>query len=344
MSASLKRVFSTYGDSLLILCAWLSSIAIIALSKEQPFLHSGELAYSINRGLLALLIIYILLPYLFERRYYLLFCSSIFGLLLVFGSIEEAVLEPAFFPDTRGKDGWTLKGVLVFMVQAAPLVLFLSAIKLLWNYNQIMRTMQKIELDKVSNELKFLKAQINPHILFNSLNNIYSYVLEKNDMAGDMLLKLSDLLRYLLYENSSEAVSLNKELTAIDNYIELQKMSLEGRGNVSFAVEGSSSQLCVTPGILITVIENCFKHSMNSLVDNINIQIKVVIESNQQLTLQTQNNFAKNVGPAAVENREGIGLANIARQLKLIHGNDFELSYGEAGNLYTVKLKVPLQS
>lgn len=346
MSQTARRLFSHYGDSIFVFSAWLISVALIALGKESPSLHPGELAYSANRGILAALILYVLFPLQFEKRRYWQFGFSILALFFIFGAIEEGVVEQYFFPYSRGMDGLSLRGVLIFFAQATPLVASLSAIKLLWNYNQAIRTVQDYRLEKASNELKFLKAQINPHVLFNSLNNIYAYVLEKKDIAGDMLLKLSDLLRYLLYECSSESVSLSKELDAIDNYIELQKMGLEGRGNVRLKVTGSPGGLAITPCILITIIENCFKHSMESLTDGIDIDIQLQIADNNLLTLTAKNNFMSSVGPSAVENRNGIGLSNIAQQLKLVHGDSAELTYSKtnenAHDTFTVNLTIPL--
>ncbi len=348
MPNTTKRLFSQYGDIIFVFSAWLISVALIALGKESPSLHPGELAYSVNRGVLALLIMYVFMPYLFERRRYWQFGLATLLAFLAFGSIEEGLVEAYYFPFSRGLDGLSLRGVLIFIAQSLPLIASLFAIKLLWNYNQAIRTVQDFKLEKASNELKFLKAQINPHVLFNSLNNIYAYVLAKEDIAGDMLLKLSDLLRYLLYECSAEHVSLQKELDAIDNYMELQKMGLEGRGEVTLTVEGHPGRLTIPPCILITLIENCFKHSMASLTDGIEINIHIHIGNDNLLRLQTTNNFASRVGPSAVENRNGIGLSNIAQQLKLIHGESAKLTYKSEAkasiDVFTVNLVIPVKA
>ena len=125
------------------------------------------------------------------------------------------------------------------------------------------KRIEQIEKDSLTNELKFLKSQIQPHILFNSLNNLYEYTLSKSDKAPDLVLQLSNVLRYVLYETTAEHIALSKELHFVKEYIALQEIQLEGRGQIDFNLEHQKplDQLIISPFLMIPFIENCFKHS-----------------------------------------------------------------------------------
>ena len=339
----MNKTILKHGDKLFIFCAWLFSIAIITLSKESPSLHISELAYSINRAILAIIILYYLLPKYFENRHYWKFGLLIAICFILFGAIEEGLIEVYFLPDTKGAEGLTFRGILYFCMQAFPLMSLLTAIKLFWNYNLAIQKMNIIERDRVQNELKFLKAQINPHILFNTLNNLYCYVIENKPGAPDMILKLSDLLRYMLYECSDNKVLLDKELSAVANYIALQKIGLEDRANISIEIKGLNRNYKISPFILITIIENCFKHSMNTLTDGITINITININEGSMLSMLVENNFDPNKSiQSTVENRQGIGIANIEKQLRLIHGDNFKIKNRVDDSMYIVDLSIPL--
>ena len=134
--------------------------------------------------------------------------------------------------------------------------------------------------DSLSNELKFLKSQIQPHILFNSLNSLYDYTLSKSDKAPELVLQLSSVLRYVLYDTTENLVPLTTELNFIEDYISLQKMQLEGRGTIEFSIKKNSTSetLKIAPFLLIPFIENSFKHSLSSKERAIIIKVQIDIQ------------------------------------------------------------------
>jgi len=135
-----------------------------------------------------------------------------------------------------------------------------SFIKILKQWFQNQQLTQQLEKEKLEAELKFLKAQINPHFLFNTLNNLYALTLKKSNKAPEIVLKLSSLLDYMLYECNAPFVSLDKEIQLIKNYISLEKLRYGNRLKIDFTVEGNTSEKQIAPMLILPLVENCFKH------------------------------------------------------------------------------------
>ena len=182
-------------------------------------------------------------------------------------------------------------------------------------------------------ELQYLKSQINPHVLFNNLNTIYSYSLEKPKQVPEMILMLSDNLKYVLYDSDSNKVLLEKEMEYIDNYIRFQKIRTENIKEIQYKKEIEDQGYSIAPLLLIAIIENAFKHSAaNSTVD---IQIRVkdgILEC-----LCTNISKIKDESGATTS----IGLENLQKRLNLLYKDKHQLSV-EATEVYKVKLRLNL--
>lgn len=196
----------------------------------------------------------------------------------------------------------------------------------------------QMENEKLESELKFLKAQINPHFLFNTLNNLYALTLQNSQKASDVVIKLSGLLDYMLYHAKEKSVTLDKELTIIENYIELEKIRYGERLDLIYDIKGDTKNIQVAPLILIPFVENAFKHGASN--DRTNPVIKIFVEVLEScVQLKVSNSIPKHsqVNP---ENGNGIGLKNIQRQLQLMYPKAHELDIDITEGIYTVELKL----
>jgi len=195
--------------------------------------------------------------------------------------------------------------------------------------------------DKAQNELKALKAQINPHFLFNNLNTIYSLASNKDERTKDVILKLSDFLRYVLYDTTSEFIPLEKEVEIIRTYVELQKERVNLLiTQVALTLEGNFANADITPLLLLPVAENCFKHGIGKEQGKITIHIGF---DGKQLLFTTENTIAlreKTIG----EENGGIGIKNVEKRLNLLYPNRHSMHFEEKHGMYKVELKVDLKA
>jgi LytS/YehU family sensor histidine kinase len=196
--------------------------------------------------------------------------------------------------------------------------------------------------EQKESELQLLKSQLSPHFLFNVLNNLYGLSLKQGDKMSPMLLKLSGLLRYSLYETNKTFVPLQDELNCIENYIELEKMRIGERLllNVNISKKNIDEAL-IPPMLLMTFIENAFKHSKNTSHKNviINIHFQLV---NGSIELVIKNNMSDEAKPLTNIGHSGIGLSNNQKRLDLLFGDKYSLqSFNEEG-IYTTCLKIKI--
>jgi sensor histidine kinase YesM len=198
---------------------------------------------------------------------------------------------------------------------------------------------QKSEQQRLLAEVSFLKAQINPHFLFNTLNGIYTLVLKKADNAADSVSKLSAIMRYVATEATNEKVALEDEINYITNYIDLQKLRLTNSTQVKFSVTGSPSALQVEPLLLITFIENAFKFGVSTEKESV-IQIDLII-TESELRLFVQNQKVRNkIQP---QQDSGIGLENTINRLKRNYHNHYTLNITEVESSYAINLTLRLK-
>lgn len=196
-------------------------------------------------------------------------------------------------------------------------------------------------------ELSFLKAQINPHFFFNTLNSLYSLSLKKSDQAPDLILQLSDLMRYALYSTNVPWVSLERELQFIEDYLSIEKIRLGNRVQIDYQVEGSVEALQIPPLLLIVFIENAFKHGIKNELYQGWIRLKLWVE-NESFTFEIENSKpddSKLRKDVQAEPNGGIGLANARRRLSLLYPNQFDIFIDDTPTRYRLVLQImPKQS
>lgn len=198
--------------------------------------------------------------------------------------------------------------------------------------------LNEIHDEKLSAEVSYLKAQINPHFLFNTLNSLYALTLQKSNEAPNAVLKLSSIMRYVVTESSQDFVALDKEINYIKDYIELQKLRLDSSVNLSFEIHGTTTGRAIAPLILIPFIENAFKYGINP-DENSFIKINITIEK-QSLHMNVQNTVVAAEIDEEFKTEEG--LKNTQKRLDLIYSGNYELAVCEDDKLYDVNLKIEL--
>lgn len=330
----------------LTLLLWVIYLIIPYLVVPERYAYSlapSELAIKASYLVLALINNYVLIPRFLHKSRYIFYVIVVLITIAAGSLVEELVLEYLFFPDTRGAR-LTITGLQWSAFKIGFVIILFSTFKLIWDYQRKQQQMNELENEKIASELKFLKSQINPHVLFNNLNNIYSYALEKSEKVPEMLLKLSDIMRYMLNEEDSHFVKLEKEIRYLEDFVDLQKLRLEGRGNVSLSISGNPENYCIAPLLLVAFVENSFKHSMQTEVDNIEIDINLTIRDGV-LHFTSRNTFSENGGPSLANKngREtGIGLQNVKKRLQLIYRDKHELEISRENNFFVVQLSLDL--
>ncbi len=223
----------------------------------------------------------------------------------------------------------------LILIVAAYLI-FTSILFLIWQYALML--IEKREA--ASNELSALKAQINPHFLFNNLNTIYSMASQKDERTSEVILKLSDFLRYILYDTSAETIPLEKEVEIIRTYVELQKERVHPEiTEVILTTEGNFCDADISPLLLLPLAENCFKHGIGKNSGTIQIFIGY---DGKQLIFRTKNEIALRE-KTNTEVNGGIGIKNVEKRLHLIYPERHSLDYYEKDGIFRLEMKIELK-
>ena len=221
---------------------------------------------------------------------------------------------------------------------------FITAFKFLLDWGKNQKKMRMLEKANFKTELEFLRSQVQPHFFFNTLNNLYSLTLDKSDLAPDTVLKLSELMSYVIYEGKQKKVHLSKEIGYIRNYLELEKLRFGNKLKANFQVNGLVSKQEVAPLLLLPFIENSFKHGTSD-GDEMKITIALDIDSNNVMFTVKNKKYEDLQAPAPNPyhhiGHNGVGIENIKRRLKLIYGPNYQLDIMDKSDEYTVMLKIP---
>jgi hypothetical protein len=267
---------------------------------------------------------FILLPFFERKKWYTIY-------ILVIALIS--FLATQLYCDVFAQCGCSVvKCLSDYVWQTIVPIIFFSFIWMLFRYLEKKDEVEAIQRKHAEMELKFLKSQINPHVLFNNLNTIYSYSLEKPAQVPELILMLSNNLKHVLYESNSTLVSLEKEIAFIDNYIKFHEIRTEGIKTIQYTKEILRFDYEIAPLLLITIIENAFKHS--TIDTHIDIKIK--------LSTDLLECICTNVFDATKETEDDkIGLRNLQKRLDLIYKENYELVI-DSEEKYRVTLKLRL--
>jgi len=315
----------------------------VFISSRNSSLHDALIIFVyfgvFNIAIFYINCLYILPKFLNSRRYVacavsiiiLIFASGIFKYALAVGFSDIILI--------RGQKQSIISFWDYYMASSftSAFIVFIStAYKFSsdWFVNEKVR--KNLEKDKLAAELAFLKSQINPHFLFNSLNNIYSLAYQRSDKTPEAVLKLSEIMRYMLQESNESQVELSKELRYLGNYIELQKLRFKGEANVELVISGNEANKRIAPLILIAFVENAFKHGLASDPSH---PIKIYIDI-------TETNLVFSVyNKKSTQNKDvtsGIGLNNVKRRLDLLYSGKYKLVITDNDLTYYSELSLVL--
>jgi two-component system LytT family sensor kinase len=217
-----------------------------------------------------------------------------------------------------------------FMVLAVS-----TSIKVTGDWYKMDKKRKETENEKLSTELNLLKSQVNPHFFFNTLNNIYSLAIQKSERTPEAIVKLSQLMRYVIYDTDKDKVPLIKEIEYIRNYIELEKLRLRDNVDIRFIVEGNVAEKLIEPLLLLPYIENAFKHGIDRQNPcTISIRISIL---DSTLTLCVENPVLVQADQRAPE-KQGIGRYNAERRLQLLYGENYKLETAVNESVFRVEL------
>lgn len=306
-------------------------------NKRDPGVKFFQVMFFLNYAVAALLINYVFLPRFLYKGRELLFTLYLMLVIALVIFVEEAILENIFFPDTRGGH---FPGVFFNLLSAMPSITILCGFKFAWDALQKQREMQQLKDVVKESELQYLRSQINPHFLFNNLNNLYAHAMEHSPKTPEIILELASVLRYMLYDCKEKYVLLSKEVEQMQNYIKLNELQIEGRGKVSFTAPEVASGLRIAPLLLMVFIENAFKHSASSQTQNIDISITIEMGDDGVLKFECTNTFEPSTNTADLD--KGIGLENVRKRLELLYPDAHTLDINDEGGHYSVVLHIGL--
>lgn len=308
-----------------------------SIERNQTSITSDKVAFFLNYAVAAFFINYFLLPRFYYQKKTIVFFVYVVITLTVVVILEEFFLEKIFFPGSRAN---TFGGVLYTLADVLPTIAMLSGFKFGWDALRKQSAVDELRAAANESELQFLKSQINPHFLFNNLNNLYSYAIEQSPKTPEIILELSGLLRYMLYECQVDYVSLEKEIKHLENFVNLSEMQIEERGEVKFSSRHIALGFQIAPLILVVFIENAFKHSTASQSENIFIEVYLECNNLGELNFICKNSFQPQSNTDSLT--QGIGLENVKKRLALIYPNSHQLDIQNTDNIFEVNLKINL--
>lgn len=211
------------------------------------------------------------------------------------------------------------------------------ALKLSIDWYAQQSAIQKIKVEKLNAEVDFLRAQVNPHFLFNALNNLYALTLKKSDEAPATVLKLSGLMEYMLYESNEEYIPLDKELEYVYNYIELERLRSDKNADIRIEVNGAAEECLIPPFLILPLLENAVKHGLTPVGEKAFLHLQINIAAQLEVIL---NNSKQ--GAVMKARKGGIGLKTLKKRLELLYPGRHELYTEDLDTAYKTVLKIRL--
>ncbi len=300
--------------------------------------------------ILAYFNIYVLMPRLLPKRKIKLFILSlglsIFTIVMIKGFLTYNLVTTDLFKESPFEE--TLFGVnylAASFIGELYVVGIVTAIKITIDWINFKNKTSELAKVNLETELAYLKSQIQPHFFFNTLNNLYSLTLDKSDRAPETVLKLSELMSYVIYEAREKTVPLTKEINHIQNYIDLEKLRYGERLNLTLDVSGDISGVELPPILFLPFIENCFKHGTKTRANEIPIYIGIEVVDNT-LKFSCKNKIGEedtNGKKSMDSNHFGIGLKNTERRLKLRYKDNYHLNVFRTKEEHNVELEIPVK-
>lgn len=343
-----SRVFSVLSQRLVYHSLfWLAFLAILVsidvLTTGQTFLFSlgnQVINMAIYAAVVYFNVLYLIPNYLAQKRFLTYF--GLFILVVLAVTPLKVVLFYFKFSGMPEAQAQLVSEMNYYFLPTFLLAGSSTLVKIVIDWVRHLREMQELETQTMQSELRFLKSQINPHFLFNTLNNLYALTLKKSDLAPEIVLKLSEMMRYMLYECNEKQVLLSKEVNYLQNYLDLEALRQGKNVEINFQVNGEVGDHRIAPLMFIPFLENSFKHGLSHHINKgfVNITLDVEdhmvhlhIENSKPDSLPLQNHSRKS---------GGIGLVNVRRRLDLLYPGKYELHIQDAPRTYGVHLSLNL--
>ncbi|MEM6892183.1 MAG: histidine kinase [Bacteroidota bacterium] len=317
-------------------------------SVHDDFLYSLKtnlIGFPIHMAL-AYFNIYVLMPkFVYTRKYVtyaLLVILALFVTLFAKYNLTYYLVSTNVMPEGPGyTDSITLNYALQMMLGELYVTAFVTCIKVTNDWLRENSKLHDLEKRQLTTELKFLRSQVSPHFFFNTLNNIYSLTLEKSNKAPEVILKLSELMRYLLYATRKRKQDLKSEIDCIQNYIDLERIRFNDSLEINVGVTGDLDNKSIAPMLLVPLIENCFKHGASKNIGDMHINLDINVEQDF-LYFKICNTIPANMENNKVATRGGgIGLSNVKKRLELgYRPEDYKLSIYEKEQMFHVDLEL----
>lgn len=290
--------------------------------------------------------ILVLMPYLVYRKKYFLYILSIISVLFIMVVLKfyltYFLISHNVWPEgPEHLEKLSLNYTIDMMIGELYVITFVTAIKVTFDFLKEQKRVTDLEKSQLETELLFLKSQISPHFFFNTLNNIYSLAVEKSNKTPKIIMKLSELMRYILYETKNTQQTLENEILCIQNYLDIEKIRHDERLEVNVSISGDIQDKKIAPILLLSFVENSFKHGANKNIGEVKLDIDFTIKedflhftiTNPMPTITKLN---ENLNKS-----KGIGIENVKKRLELGYNkNDYKLSIKNKKNIFVVKLVI----
>jgi sensor histidine kinase YesM len=286
------------------------------------------------------------MPYLVYRKRYLLYVlsilSAIFIMVFIKFNLTYLLITHNVWPEgPETIDKLSLNYTIDMMMGELYVITFVTAIKITLDFLKEQKRVTDLEKSQLETELLFLKSQISPHFFFNTLNNIYSLSVEKSNKTPKIILKLSELMRYMLYETKNKRQTLENEILCIQNYLDLERIRNDDRLEVNISISGDIHDKEIAPILLLTFVENAFKHGVNKNTGKVKIDINFNVKEDFlhfsiSNPMPTITKLKENLNISS-----GIGIENVKKRIALGYNkNDYKLSFKNKKNNFVVKLVI----
>lgn len=303
----------------------------------------GIILTSINVVFLMILVYFNLLylvPNYLTQKKFLTYCGLLFLSAVILSPLRDILFYVIFSNDPQARANVIHNQVFTFIgMLGASSAATLLKIATEWLRHQ--RDVQVLETQTMQSELNFLKTQINPHFLFNTLNNLYALTLKKSDKAPEIVVKLSEMMRYMLYECNERRVPLKKEVNYLKNYLDLEKLRQGEDVRITFQIHGEITNQHVAPLLFIPFLENSFKHGVTNTLHEGYVNILLDIDEDH-VRFEIENSKPETLPAETHKKSGGIGLKNVRRRLKLMYPNKYNLEIKDTPRSYAITLDLDL--
>jgi len=360
MNKLLQSIFRFLGSRLFRnILFWFFASSMIVNNRQAgyPYNTVSYYVYIAISSAIILTLTYtnnlLLVPHMLVKKKFFAYFSSAIILTIVLATLQTVTMKQALthFPVLKVQQvsflsapvssNWTISDLTQEVSSYAfGFGMWVFVFTMAWymnDYSRQQKAAQKAVKKQVETELTFLKEQMNPHFLLNTLNNLYGLALMKSDKAPEAILQLSNILRYFLYESNVELISFDKEKKLMQAYIDLELLRLSNREHLTFFIDADNAYN-IPPLLWLPVLENIFKHGTRYIADEYFIDYKFIIY-NHQLSIRSKNKFK----PTTVKDEDGgIGLTNLKKRLEILYPGKHSIALDTIDNIYSIDINIQL--